>query len=159
LVLTRQKLPIFDRASLGPSSGAAKGGYVLADPAGGGAPEVILIATGSEVSLALDAHARLGADGVRSRVVSLPSWRLFEAQPQPYRDGVLPPTVRARVTVEAAAPLGWERYAGDGGVIIGLDRFGASAPGPVVMRELGFTADRVVAAAKTARERARETQR
>ena len=159
LVLTRQKLPIFDRASLGPSSGAAKGGYVLADPAGGGAPEVILIATGSEVSLALDAHARLGADGVRSRVVSLPSWRLFEAQPQSYRDGVLPPTVRARVTVEAAAPLGWERYAGDGGVIIGLDRFGASAPGPVVMRELGFTADRVVAAAKTARERARETQR
>ena len=158
LVLSRQKLPIFDRTALGAASGAARGGYVLADPAGGAMPEVILIATGSEVSLALEAHARLGADGVKSRVVSLPCWELFDAQPQAYRDEVLPPAVRARVTVEAGATLGWERYAGDAGVIIGLDRFGASGPGPVVMRELGFTVDRVVAAAKP-RATARVTRR
>jgi len=158
LALSRQKLPIFDRTALGAASGAARGGYVLADPAGGAMPEVILIATGSEVSLALEAHARLGADGVTSRVVSLPCWELFDVQPQAYRDEVLPPAVRARVTVEAGATLGWERYAGDAGVIIGLDRFGASGPGPVVMRELGFTVDRVVAAANAARDRARDTK-
>jgi len=154
LALSRQKLPVLDRTELGAASGTAKGGYVLADAAGG-APEVILVATGSEVSLALEAHGRLAKDGIRSRVVSLPSWELFEAQPQAYRDSVLPPTVHARVTVEAAAPFGWERYAGDAGVIVGLNRFGASAPGPVVMRELGFTTDHIVAAAKTALGRVR----
>jgi len=154
LALTRQKLPVLDRAGLGAAAGTAKGGYVLADAAGG-APEVILVATGSEVALALETHGRLAKDGIRSRVVSLPSWELFEAQPQAYRDSVLPPAVRARVTVEAAAPFGWERYAGDAGVIIGLNRFGASAPGPVVMRELGFTTDHIVAAAKTALGRVR----
>ncbi len=154
LVFSRQKLPIFDRTALGAAAGAARGGYVLADAPGGALPDVILIATGSEVSLALEAHARLAADGINGRVVSLPCWELFEAQPQAYRDEVLPPAVRARVTVEAAATLGWERYAGDAGVIIGLDRFGASGPGPVVMRELGFTVERVVAAAQTARDRA-----
>jgi len=153
-VLSRQKLPVLDRASLGSASGAARGGYVLAD-ADGGAPDAILIATGSEVVLALEARTRLAGEGIHCRVVSLPCWELFEVQPEAYRDEVLPPSVRARVTIEAAASLGWARYARDGGVIIGLDRFGASAPGPVVMRELGFSVDRVVAAVKAARERSR----
>ncbi|HYM68732.1 MAG TPA: transketolase [bacterium] len=154
LVLTRQKLPVLDRTSLGAASGTGKGGYVLADAAGG-SPDTILIATGSEVALALEAHARLTAEGIRCRVVSLPCWELFEAQPEAYRDSVVPPAVRARVTVEAAASFGWERYARDGGVIIGLNRFGASAPGPMVMRELGFTVERVVAAVKAAWDRTR----
>jgi hypothetical protein len=103
-----------------------------------------------EVSLALAAHDVLVREGIASRVVSMPSWELFEAQPQSYRDAVLPPHVRARVSVEAASPFGWERYVGRDGVIIGVNRFGASAPGPVVMREYGFTADHVVAAARQA---------
>ena len=115
---------------------------------GGFPPEVILIATGSEVSLALEAHARLAGDGIRSRVVSMPSWELFDAQPQSYRDTVLPPSVRARVSIEAASPFGWERYVGPSGAIIGVNRFGASAPGPVVMREFGFTLEHVVETAK-----------
>jgi len=147
LVLTRQKLPVIDRTALAPASGLAKGGYVLAEH--GAAPDVIVIATGSEVSLALAAHEVLGRDGIASRVVSMPSWELFEAQPRAYRDAVLPPHVRARVSVEAASPFGWERYVGLEGVIIGVDRFGASAPGPVLMREYGFTAEHIVAAAKT----------
>jgi transketolase len=152
LVLTRQKLPTLDRTTLAPASLVARGAYVLTD-AQGGLPELILIATGSEVSLALQAHQRLVSGGTRSRVVSMPSWELFEAQPQSYRDSVLPPSVRARVSVEAASPFGWERYVGPAGAIIGLSRFGASAPGPVVMKELGFTADRVVLAAKTVLDR------
>jgi transketolase len=147
LVLTRQKLPVIDRTALAPASGLAKGGYVLAEH--GAAPDVIVIATGSEVSLALAAHEVLGRDGIASRVVSMPSWELFEAQPRAYRDAVLPPHVRARVSVEAASPFGWERYVGLEGVIIGVDRFGASAPGPVLMREYGLTAEHIVAAAKT----------
>ena len=105
---------------------------------------MILIATGSEVSLALEAHKRLAGEGIRSRVVSMPCWELFDAQPQSYRDAVLPPTVRARVSIEAAAPFGWERYVGLEGAIIGVTGFGASAPGPVVMREFGFTPEHVV---------------
>jgi transketolase len=147
LVLTRQKLPVLDRATLAPASGVARGAYVLAE-AGDSPPEVILIATGSEVSLALEAHQRLVADGIRSRVVSMPSWDLFDSQPQSYRDAVLPPQVRARVAIEAAAPFGWERYVGLHGAIIGVNGFGASAPGPVVMREFGFTADHVVETAR-----------
>jgi len=146
LVLTRQKVPVLDRAALAPASGLAKGAYVLAEH--GAAPDVLLIATGSEVSLALGAHAALTRDGVSSRVVAMPSWELFESQPRSYRDAVLPPHVRARVSVEAASPFGWERYTGPDGVIIGVDRFGASAPGAVVMREYGFTVERIVAAAK-----------
>ena len=138
LVLTRQKLPVLDRTVLASASGLAQGAYVLVD-ADGSAPEVILIATGSEVSLALEAHARLAGEGIRSRVVSMPCWELFERQPQSYRDSVLPPSVRARVSIEAAAPFGWERYVGLEGAIIGVTDFGASAPGPVVMREFGFT--------------------
>ena len=123
---------------LASASGLAQGAYVLAD-AGGSPPEVILIATGSEVSLALEAHERLADEGIRSRVVSMPCWELFDAQPQSYRDAVLPPSVRARVSIEAASPFGWERYVGLEGAIIGVTDFGASAPGPVVMREFGFT--------------------
>jgi transketolase len=119
---------------------------------------VILIATGSEVSVALAAHAQLARDGVRSRVVSMPSWELFEAQPQAYRDAILPASVRARVSVEAGSPLGWERYAGPEGAIIGVRRFGASAPGPVVMREFGFTAEHVANAAKAVLARVRPNE-
>jgi transketolase len=147
LVLSRQKLPVLDRTMLGSAAGLAQGAYVLAE-ADVYPPEVILIATGSEVSLALEAHARLTAEGIRSRVVSMPCWELFERQPESYRDTVLPPTVRARVSIEAAAPFGWERYVGLEGVTIGVTEFGASAPGPVVMREFGFTPERVVQAAK-----------
>src|SRR4029453_12655039 len=114
LVLTRQKLPVIDRKTFAPACGLAQGAYVLAD-ASGSAPEVILIATGSEVSIALEAHKRLTKDGIRSRVVSMPCWELFEAQPQSYRDAVLPPSVRARVSVEAASPLGWGGYVGGAG--------------------------------------------
>jgi transketolase len=147
LVLTRQKLPVLDRVKLSSASGLAQGAYILAE-AGAFPPEVILIATGSEVSLALEAHARLAGEGIRSRVVSMPCWELFDAQPQSYRDTVLPPSVRARVSIEAAAPFGWERYVGPGGRIIGVGDFGASAPGPIVMREFGFTPEHVVETAK-----------
>ena len=148
LVLTRQKIPVLDRSTVAAAAGVARGAYILADPPEG-TPELILIATGSEVSLALEAHHRLAGDGVRSRVVSMPSWELFDAQPAEYREAVLPNAVQARVSMEAASPFGWERYVGPGGAIIGVDRFGASAPGPVVMAEYGFTAEAVVAAART----------
>jgi transketolase len=147
LVLTRQKIPVIDRQRFASADGLAHGGYVLAD-ADRLAPDVILIATGSEVSLALEAHDRLTREGIRSRVVSMPSWELFDAQPVSYREAVLPPTVRARVSIEAASPFGWERYVGTDGAIVGVDRFGASAPGPVVMREFGFTPDRIVETVK-----------
>jgi len=147
LVLTRQKLPVLDRTTLAPSAGTARGAYVLID-AGEGLPELILIATGSEVSLALDAHRQLASEGVRSRVVSMPSWELFEAQSAEYRQAVLPPAVHARVSVEAGSPFGWERYVGPRGAIIGVDRFGASAPGPEVMARYGFSVEHVVATAK-----------
>jgi transketolase len=154
LVLTRQKLPVLDRSKLAPAAGVHKGAYVLTEVQGS-SPELILIATGSEVSLALEAYQRLVNEGVRSRVVSMPSWELFEMQPQSYRDSVLPPSVRARVSVEAASPFGWERYVGLAGAIIGVNRFGASAPGNVVMREYGFTPEHVVETAKAVLSRAR----
>ncbi len=147
LVLTRQKIPVLDRTTLAPAAGTAHGAYVLADT-GGGLPELILIATGSEVSLALEAHRQLVGEGVRSRVVSMPSWELFEAQSAEYRDTVLPPAVQARVSVEAGSPFGWERYVGPTGAIIGVNGFGSSAPGPVVMAKHGFTVEHVVATAK-----------
>jgi transketolase len=144
LVLSRQALPVLDPAAY-PVADAVRGGYVLA---GDDDPEVILIATGSEVHVALEAHEQLAGAGVRTRVVSLPSWELFEEQPESYRRDVLPPDVTARVSVEAGATLGWERYVGLRGEVIGIDRFGASAPGPVVLEKLGFTADHVAAAAR-----------
>jgi transketolase len=146
-VLTRQKVPVIDRKQYASASGLAHGAYVLAD-ADASAPSVILIATGSEVSVALEAHQRLAKEGIGSRVVSMPSWELFDLQPQSYRDAVLPPSVRARVSIEAASAFGWERYVGADGAIIGVDRFGASAPGPTLMHEFGFTAEHVADTAK-----------
>jgi transketolase len=147
LVLTRQKVPVLDRAVYGPAEGLMRGAYVLAD-APGGAPELLLIGTGSEVQLVLAAQAALAKEGVRARVVSMPSWELFLAEPPDYRETVLPPTVPRRLAVEAGATLGWERWVGPAGAVIGLDRFGASAPGEVVLRELGFTVEHVVARAR-----------
>ncbi|MDX6592436.1 MAG: transketolase [Gaiellales bacterium] len=135
LALSRQALPVLDPDTY-PLDQAARGGYVLVSDDD---PQVILIGTGSEVHVALGARELLTAEGVRSRVVSLPSWELFEEQPASYRDDVLPPEITARVSVEAGSTVGWERYAGTGGAIVGLDRFGASAPGAVVLEKLGFT--------------------
>jgi transketolase len=147
IVLSRQPLPTLDRTRLAAASGVAKGAYVLADAAAG-APEVILIATGSEVSLAVDAHDRLVAGGIRSRVVSMPSWDVFEQQPQAYRDSVLPPAITARVAIEQASTFGWERYVGSRGRVIGMETFGASAPLKALQQKFGFEPDRVVAVAK-----------
>ncbi|HQR67557.1 MAG TPA: transketolase [Thermoanaerobaculia bacterium] len=149
LVLSRQPLPTFDRSRYAPASGVSKGAYVLAD-APGGKPEVILIATGSELSLAVDAHEKLVADGIRSRVVSMPSWDLFNHQPAEYRDAVLPPAVTARVAIEQASTLGWERYVGGKGRVVGMKTFGASAPLKELQRHFGFEPDRIVSVAKEA---------
>ena len=142
LVLTRQTVPIFDRSKYASAEGVRRGGYVLAD-AEGGAPDVILIATGSEVQLALGAHEQLTGEGIRSRVVSLPCWELFDRQDQAYRDSVLPPGVSARVAIEEASPQGWERYVGPAGEIVGITTFGQSAPFADVEAEFGFTPDKV----------------
>ena len=147
LVLSRQPLPTLDRRTYAPAAGVARGAYVLADPPGGN-PEVILIASGSEVSLAVEAHDKLLAAGIRSRVVSMPSWDIFEHQTQEYRDSVLPPTVTARVAVEQASTFGWERYVGISGRVIGMKTFGASAPLKALQEKFGFEPDRVAAAAK-----------
>ncbi len=144
LILTRQKVPVLDRTRLAPAEGLRRGGYVLAREPGNGLPEVILLATGSEVALAVEAWERLTAEGVRARVVSLPSWELFEAQPQAYREEVLPPQVTARVALEAAASLGWERYVGPKGRVLSVERFGASAPYQVIAQHYGFTVERVL---------------
>ena len=146
LVLTRQKLPFIDRSKYASASGLARGAYVLADSPGG-APQVVMMSTGSEVSLILDAQKRLETDGIRSRAVSMPSQELFARQDQAYRDSVLPKGVK-RVAIEAAHPMSWYRWVGDDGVIIGIERFGASAPAPVIYAHLGITADRVVESAK-----------
>ncbi|KAB8142002.1 transketolase [Chloroflexia bacterium SDU3-3] len=146
LLFCRQKLPVFDQSKLGSAEGTRKGGYVLID-AEGGQPEVILIATGSEVAIAVEAHAKLAEQGVKARVVSLPSWELFAAQDQSYRDEVLPPAVTARVGVEAGVSLGWHRWIGDKGVFVGVDRFGISAPYKEVYEELGVTTENVAAQA------------
>lgn len=147
LALSRQNLPILDRSQLAPAAELAKGGYVLAD-ADGGQPDVILIATGSEVAVALEARQMLAAEGIGARVVNLPSWELFEAQPQAYREAVLPPAITRRVGIEAAVRLGWDRYIGPQGVFIGLDRYGASAPYKTLAEKFGFTAANVAAAAR-----------
>ena len=142
LILTRQKVPVLDRSSLAPASLLARGAYVLAE-ARGGKPEAIVIASGSEVHLALAAQQRLAAQGIAVRVVSMPSWELFARQDAAYRQEVLPPHIRARVAVEAAVPFGWQRWVGEHGAVLGVERFGASAPGEVVMEKFGFTADNV----------------
>ena len=147
LVLSRQPLPTLDRSKYAPASGVAQGAYVLADCPGGN-PEVIIIASGSEVTLAVQAHENLLTEGIRSRVVSMPSWDIFEHQPQPYRDSVLPPNVTARVAVEQASTFGWERYVGTSGQVVGMNTFGASAPLKELQRKFGFEPDHVVGAAK-----------
>ena len=151
LALTRQKLPTLAATAELAGEGLRRGGYVLrraSSEAGGGKPAIILIATGSELQLAMGAAEALEADGTPARVVSLPCWERFEAQPAAYRDSVLPPDVRKRVTVEAGVSLGWERYAGDEGAIVGLDHFGASAPAPTIFANLGFTVERVTDVAR-----------
>lgn len=148
LVLTRQAVPTLDRTRYAPATGMARGGYVLADASGTGDPELILIASGSEVHLAVAAYETLVADGVRARVVSLPSWELFDRQPRDYREQVLPPHVTARVAIEQAAALGWERYAGTEGAIVAMSTFGASAPLAALQTTFGFTPDAVVAVAR-----------
>jgi transketolase len=149
LVLTRQNVPTLDRKKFNPASGLGKGGYVV-NRFEGKKPDIILIGTGSELSLALEAAAQLEAQGKTAQVVSLPSWELFDRQPQSYRDEVLPPAVKARVSIEAGSPQGWERYVGDQGRIIGLDHFGASAPYKVLYQKFGLTVERVVEAALAA---------
>lgn len=149
LVLTRQGLPVFDREQYGGAEGVHRGGYVLAEPPGGVDPEAILMATGSEVWIALEAREKLAEEGTAARVVALPSWELFEEQSASYREKVLPPEVRARVAIEAASPFGWERYVGSEGTVIGLDRYGASAPYPEIYEQLGLTSDRVAEAARS----------
>ena len=142
LALSRQALPTLDRSKYASASGLARGAYVLAD-APGGKPEVILIASGSEVSLCVEAHEEFAAEGIRSRVVSMPSWDIFEDQPRAYRDSVLPPEITARVAVEQASTFGWERYVGQSGRIIGMKTFGASAPLKELQRKYGFEPERV----------------
>ncbi|MFO0827435.1 MAG: transketolase [Phycisphaerales bacterium] len=155
LALSRQNLPIVDRTRFGSAAGAARGAYVLADC--DGTPDVILLATGSEVHLCLAAHERLAADGVRSRVVSMPCWSLFSRQDETYREQVLPDAVRARVAVEAASTMGWERWVGLDGTIVGMTTFGASAPMKALATHFGFTVDNVVAAARQQAERQRRS--
>ena len=142
LILSRQKLPVLDRGKYPPAEELAKGAYVLADS--DGKPDILLIASGSEVSLVMEAKEKLGEKGISARVVSMPSWELFEKTGQEYKDEVLPPDIPVRLGVEAGVPMGWERYVGAKGGVIGMSRFGASAPGGVLMEKFGFTADNVV---------------
>ena len=155
LVLTRQAVPTLDRTKFAAASGLARGAYVLAD-AEGGAPDVVLIGTGSEVSLCLAAYEQLKGEGVKARVVSMPSWELFEQQDEAYKDSVLPPHVHARVAVEQAAAFGWERWVGLRGTIIGMRTFGASAPLKNLLQKFGFTVDNVVKAARDTIAKARK---
>ncbi len=148
LALTRQKVPVLDRTRYAPADGVRWGGYVLHDPPGG--PEAILLASGSEVHVALGAAELLRGEGVRARVVSLPSWELFDAQPRDYRDAVLPPGIRARVGIEAASPLGWRKYLGEDGLMLAMEGFGASAPAERLFREFGFTPERAAALVRQA---------
>jgi len=146
-VLTRQKVASLDRTRYAPANGVRLGGYVLAD-APGGKPKVLLIATGSEVELAIGAYERLVAEGIAARVVSMPSMELFARQPIEYRNAVLPPSVGARLAIEAAAPQPWYRWVGDRGAVLGIERFGASAPYQRIYQELGLTVENVVRRAK-----------
>jgi transketolase len=152
ILCSRQKLPVLDREDVAPAENLHKGAYVLWQSADG-EPDLLIMATGSEVSLALEAAHRLGDEGALVRVVSFPSWELFQKQPEEYRRSVLPPIVRRRLAVEAASPFGWERYVGEQGRVIGLERFGASGPGQEVLDELGISADRVVEEARALLDR------
>jgi transketolase len=148
LILSRQALPTLDRSRFAPASGVARGGYVLADPPDGRPPELILIATGSELALAVQAYDALTTDGVAARVVSLPSWELFDEQDKAYRDEVLPPPIRARVAIEQASSFGWDRWVGSDGAIVAMSTFGASAPIKALQSKFGFTPEAIVAVAR-----------
>jgi transketolase len=147
LALTRQALPTLDRAKFAPAAGLAKGAYVLADAATG-KPQVILLGTGSEVYLCVEAYEQLQKDGIQARVVSMPSWELFEKQSKDYREQVLPPSITARVAVEQASAFGWAQYVGLTGAVIAMKSFGASAPFAQLQKKFGFTVENIVAAAK-----------
>lgn len=147
LILSRQALPTLDRSTFAPAAGVEHGAYILA-AAAAGPPEVIRMATGSEVSLCVEAAQRLKAEGIQARIVSMPSWELFERQSQEYKDRVLPPAVIPRVSVEQASTFGWQRYVGPAGYSIGMQTFGASAPLKELQKKFGFTVEAVVAAAK-----------
>jgi len=154
VLASRQPIPVLDRTKYAAASGTAKGGYILAE-AEGGKPDVILIASGTEVPLCVEAYEKLKADGIKTRVVSLPCWELFAAQNQSYRDTVLPPSIKARVAVEMASTFGWERYVGLDGKIVGMRSFGASAPLKDLLKHFGFTVEAVIAAAKDVVAKAR----
>jgi transketolase len=147
LVLSRQPLPTLDRTRYAPASGLARGGYILADSPGA-KPQIIFMATGSELSLAVQAYEKLSAEGVRARVVSLPSWEIFEQQDKQYRDSVFPPDVTARVSVEQASTLGWSQYVGLDGVAVGMKTFGASAPLKELQHKFGFTVESLLNSAR-----------
>jgi transketolase len=147
LICSRQALPILDRTKFASAAGLAKGGYVLSDPSNG-KPDVILIGCGSEVSLCVQASEGLAAEGIKTRIVSMPAWELFDDQDQQYQDSVLPSSVTARVMVQEASPIGWDRYAGRDGVVLGMRTFGMSAPMKIVAEHFGFTPEHVVAVAK-----------
>jgi transketolase len=148
LLLSRQSIPVLDRAEVAPADGLERGGYRLWDSFEGGDPEIILIATGAEVGATLEAARTLAADGARARVVSMPCMELFEAQPKSYREQVLPPAATARLAVEPGASMSWWRWVGSSGDVLGLDRFGASAPGSTVLSELGFSVENILARAR-----------
>ena len=150
--MCRQNLPVIDDVDR-VRAGVAKGAYILSDPSGG-APEAIILSTGSEVSIAIAAQKQLAADGVPARVVSMPSWDLFEAESAAYRESVLPRSIRARVAIEAGSSLGWAKYTGDAGEVIALDHFGASAAIGTLYKEFGLTAEAVAAAVKRSITRA-----
>jgi transketolase len=156
LVLTRQDVPTLNREQYAPASGLHRGAYILKD-ASAGLPDIILIGTGSEVSLIVGAQKKLEEEHIAVRTVSMPSWEIFEAQASEYRNSVFPPSVLARLAVEAGIPQGWEKYTGDNGDILGIDHFGASAPGPVVMREFGFTVENVCDKARALLEKVRHS--
>jgi transketolase len=154
LILSRQALPTLDRKRYTAASRLERGAYVLAD-APNGKPDVLLLATGSEVALCVQAYEQLSREGIGARVISMPCWRLFEAQDQSYRDSVLPPTVKARVSVEEGSTFGWERYVGENGESLGMNFFGASAPLKSLQNKFGFTVEHVVQATKRQLQRAR----
>jgi transketolase len=143
IILTRQNVPVIDRSKFNPSTGVRRGAYVLADPASN-KPEIILIATGSEVHLAIDVYEKLKAEGIQARVVNMPSWELFEQQPETYRNKIIPPEVTKRISIEAGSTQGWHRYVGLEGEAIGINHFGASAPMKILLREFGFTSENIL---------------
>jgi transketolase len=154
LVLSRQNLPTLDRTRYAPAAGVAKGAYILGD-ADNGKPEVILMATGSELYLCVNAYEDLKKQGIKARVVSMPSWDIFERQDEAYRREVLPPDVKARVSVEQASTFGWSQYVGPTGVVIGMHTFGASAPLKELQKKFGFSPDKIIEAAREAISRSK----